>query len=82
MCTVQTPWVLCVIEVVTVLAVYFLGTSRSLIIHQPPAKYHFSYMHSLEDVVGLAAVRSGLLSSAYAAGMHLMHRWAHTTAQP
>lgn len=70
----QTPWVLCLGEVLAVLLLYLLGTSRPLIIHEQPATYHFSYMHSLEDVVGLCCTRSALLSISYAVGMHHMHR--------
>jgi hypothetical protein len=63
---------LCVIEVTAVLIIYLLCTSRSpLVNHELPR--HFSYMHSLEDVVGLSCTRSALLSISYALGMKHMH---------
>mmetsp|Transcript_18106 Transcript_18106/g.38963 ORF Transcript_18106/g.38963 Transcript_18106/m.38963 type:complete len:770 (+) Transcript_18106:366-2675(+) len=68
------PWMLCTMEVVAVLLIYFLGTSRSLVIHEEPKQYHFSYTHSLEDIVGLSCTRSALLSIAYAAGVRHSHR--------
>jgi hypothetical protein len=64
---------LCALEVLTVLLIYFLCTSRSLVIHESVAHYHFSYWHSLEDLVGLACGRAVLLAVVYAAGMQHMH---------
>lgn len=61
-------------EVVSVLLIYFLGTSRSLLIHQVPRHYRFSYTHSVEDIVGLSCTRAAILSLSYAVGHHLVHR--------
>ena len=63
------------LEVVTVLLIYFLGTSRAAV-DDAPAKYHFSYVHSLEDIIGLSCTRSAILSLAYAVGMKHLHRCA------
>lgn len=71
---------LCSVEVVALLLIYFLGTTRSLVIHEAPNKYHFSYYHSLEDIVVLACIRSALLSVAYGMGMRHMHRWVYHAA--
>ncbi|KAJ9523876.1 hypothetical protein QJQ45_020064 [Haematococcus lacustris] len=71
---VLAPWVLCLGEVLAVLLIYLLATSRAIGTREPARQFHFSYMHSLEDVVGLSCVRATLLSLAYAAGMHHMHR--------
>ncbi|GLI60602.1 hypothetical protein VaNZ11_002775 [Volvox africanus] len=64
------PWMLCAVEVITVLLIYFLATSRSLVIHH----HHFSFSRSLEDVVGLSCTRAAILSLAYAVGQRSVHR--------
>ncbi|GAX85063.1 hypothetical protein CEUSTIGMA_g12483.t1 [Chlamydomonas eustigma] len=69
---VLAPWVLSSIEIVAVLITYFIGTSRSLIIHQPTNSYHFNWMCSLEDIVGLVIARSVLLSLSYAWGVNFV----------
>ncbi|KAJ9523573.1 hypothetical protein QJQ45_007254 [Haematococcus lacustris] len=76
----KAPWVLCLGEVLAVLLIYLLATSRAIGTREPARQFHFSYMHSLEDVVGLSCVRATLLSLAYAAGMHHMHRVLSVTA--
>jgi len=70
------PWMLCTLEVVAVLCIYCLGTSRSLVLHPLTHShhYHFSYRHSLEDIVGISIARTILLSVTYAVGMRYMHR--------
>ncbi len=65
---------LCAMEVLTVLLIYFLATSRSLVIHQVPRHYRFSFTHSLEDIVGICCTRAAILSLAYAIGQRSMHR--------
>ncbi len=67
---------LCTVEVVAVLCIYCLGTSKSLLLHPPPEghHYHFSYRHSLEDVVAISIARALVLSFTYAMGMRYMHR--------
>ncbi len=70
----QAPWVLSTIELVAVLLTYFLGISRSLLVHEPTNNYHFSWRCSPEDIVGLAIVRSILLSVTYAWGVHNQQR--------
>ncbi|GLC59570.1 hypothetical protein PLESTB_001501500 [Pleodorina starrii] len=64
------PWMLCSLEILTVLLIYFLATSRSLVIHH----HHFSFTRSLEDVVGLSCTRAAILSLAYAVGQRAVHR--------
>ncbi|PNH07831.1 hypothetical protein TSOC_005683, partial [Tetrabaena socialis] len=64
------PWMLCGVEVLAVLLIYFLATSRSLVIHH----HHFSFTRSLEDIVGLSCARAGILSIAYAIGQRSVHR--------
>lgn len=62
-------------EVVTVLLLYLVGTSNSLLLHPvPPRKYHFSYKHSLEDIAILSCTRAAILSIAYALGTRSGHR--------
>ncbi len=58
-----------------ILLIYFLGTSRSLAVRDGVRVYHYSWFHSMEDVVGLTCGRAGVLSVAYALGMRQMHRW-------
>lgn len=72
--TLQGPFVLATMEVLAVLLIYFLGTFKSVVIHEPPSQYHFSYAHSLEDVVGISVARALLLSMAHGWGMHRVHR--------
>ncbi|KAG2448528.1 hypothetical protein HYH02_006419 [Chlamydomonas schloesseri] len=61
---------LCAGEVLTVLLIYFLATSRSLVLHQR----HFSFTRSLEDVVGISCTRAAILSLSYAIGQRFVHR--------
>jgi hypothetical protein len=61
----QAPWVLSTMEFVPVLLIYFLCTIKPLIIHQNPQQYHFSFSHSLEDVIVLSITRAVILSGAY-----------------
>ena len=70
----QAPWVLSTIELVSVLLIYFLGTSKSLIIHESTSNYHFYWRCSLEDILGLAIARSLILSVTYAWGVHSVQR--------
>ncbi len=85
----QTPWALCVSEILSVVLIYALAclpaqahseqdSTPSVTPAAPPPRhgYHFSYWHSMEDVVGLSCTRAALLSAAYALGMHHMHRCA------
>jgi hypothetical protein len=58
---------LCTIEVVAVLLIYFLCTSKSLVVHEAASKFHYSFRHSLEDVMALSVLRAGVLSAMYAA---------------
>ncbi len=51
---------LCTVEVLVVLLVYFLATQRSSVIH----RHHFSFTRSLEDVVGVTCTRCAILSLA------------------
>ena len=66
----QAPWMLCAGEVSAVLLIYFLATSRSLVLHQR----HFSFTRSLEDVVGICCTRAAILSLSYAIGQRYVHR--------
>ena len=68
---VLAPWVLAIIELVAVNLIYFLGTARPLV---DTHRYRFSYMHSLEDILGLSIARTVLLSLAYAWGVYRVHR--------
>eukprot|EP00798_Chlamydomonas_sp_ICE-L_P000009 gene9-12818_t len=66
------PWMLSTLEVSIVLLLYWLGNSHNL---APRLLTHrFSYVHSLEDIVGLSCTRSAILSLAYAFGGQFMHR--------
>ncbi|EFJ45044.1 hypothetical protein VOLCADRAFT_118552, partial [Volvox carteri f. nagariensis] len=64
------PWMLCAVEVLIVLLIYFMATSRSLVIHH----HRFSFTRSLEDIVGLSCTRAAVLSLAYAVGQRSVHR--------
>ncbi|GFR39649.1 hypothetical protein Agub_g115 [Astrephomene gubernaculifera] len=64
------PWMLSAMEVLAVLLIYFLATSRSLVIHH----HRFSFTRSLEDVVGITCTRAAILSLAYAIGQRSVHR--------
>ena len=68
---------LCMLEVTSVLLLYCLGTSRSPLLHGITTitrHYHFSYRHSIEDVVGLSCTRASILSVAYGLGAQSGHR--------
>jgi hypothetical protein len=65
---------LCILELTSVLLIYFLASPSSLVIHESPRLFHFSFFTSVEDVVGLACTRTALLSAAYAFGMQHMHK--------
>lgn len=64
------------------LLIYFLGTSKSLIIHEPTSNYHFYWRCSLEDILGLAIARSLILSVTYAWGVHSVQRCVDRASVP
>lgn len=71
----QGPWVLCCIELVAVMLLYVLGTSPMHLRHP-----HFSFVHNVEDIVGLSVVRATILSISYGWGVHNVQRCVHPSS--
>jgi hypothetical protein len=68
----QAPWMLSVIEVLSLLLLYGL----LILPYRPPGPYAFDFKASTEDVVLLGGIRAATLAATYAWGSTRQHlRW-------
>ena len=75
--TAQAPWALAVVEATLMSLLYFLMVPDAVLVRKPWFALHYSFKHSLEDVLLFSLARDLAVILAYACGAGAKyHRWA------
>jgi len=73
----QAPWALAVVEAILMSLSYFVMVPDALLVRKPWFALHYSFKHSVEDVLLFSLARDLAVILAYACGAGAnYHRWA------